>query len=501
MNDVFSARRALTVGVLTLCLALLAVLCLSPTSARALAPAQPIDPAAVTALEIHKFEQPEHLGAGADGLPQDTTGLTAVPGATFTATRVPGIDLMTNAGQLAAENLTVEAATLLVASQPASGSGTTDANGNASIAPLGVGLYFVQETVTPAGFVGSVPFLVTLPLTHPVLLDRWLSTVHVYPKNARVSISLEVTDRDAVTLGNTVGWLSKSGIPTQPVLDGYRVVQRIDPALRLVGDGSQVTVGFDVVGTPTLVSGTHYALNIDPVTGWITIDVLPAGLTVLAQVVRDHPGARLAIGYRTTVLGDGELVNEALLYPSKASIDGAPDAPAPLSATNVTKWGPLAVRVHERGNPTNLIQGAGFKVYLSAQDAARGTNPIVVNGVDEWVSDSDGMLRVPGLRFSGFADGLDRDVNEPLFRYYYVMPSFFPPGWTGVKVPLATTVFSTTDVNVITVVLWKESADDLTTTGGPQIAGLSILGALLIGGGLLFFVRRHTDRQRENATP
>ena len=468
------------------------------------APILSIDPDAVTAIEIHKFEQPDQLGAPATGLPQDTTGLTPVPGATFTAKRVPGIDLTTQSGQAAAAALTPAAAAPLVAAEPGAATGTTDGAGNATLAPLGVGLYFVDETVTPAGYVDAAPFLVALPLTNPVQLDRLLTTVHVYPKNAHVTISLDVVDRDAVTTGDEVAWISRSDIPHTAGLSGYRVVQRIDPRLELIDSGAHVQVRIEAPGTPAppeLVGGTHYTLTVDPATQQITVDFLAPGLALLEQAVHDNPSAQVRVDYRTTVLDEGELFNEALLYPSRASIDGDPGSPPPVSATNVTKWGPIAVRVHERGNPSNLIEGARFKVYLSAEDAMNGTNPIVIDGVDEWATDDNGMLRISGLRFSGFVDGLDRDTSDPLFRFYYVMPTSFPPGWIGVKEPLATTVFSTTEVNLLNVELWRETSGEgggLPVTGA-QMSGAILLGVALLGGGILLLVRRRRSRNHDEA--
>lgn len=325
MNAGIASRRAraFAASVVGLSLAFAAAL-VTPLAAHASpAAALPIDPGAVTAIEIHKFEQPEQLGAPATGLPQDTTGLTPVPGATFTAKAVPGIDLTTNAGQAAAAALTADDAAPLIAGEPVAASGTTDAVGNATLAPLGVGLYYVQETLTPAGFVGAAPFLVALPLTDPAALDGWLTAVHVYPKNSRVSIALDVIDAAAIALGDEVGWLSRSGIPNQAVIDGYRVVQRIDSRLELIDGGAHVTVGFDVPGAPVLLLGTHYTRTVDPITQQITVDFLPAGLAVLEAVVAAHSSAEVTVGYRTRVLADGELLNEALLYPNRATIDGA----------------------------------------------------------------------------------------------------------------------------------------------------------------------------------
>lgn len=474
-----------------------------------------IDPNAVTEIRIHKFEQPPTAGAPATGLPQPTSGLNPVAGATFTAKRVPGIDLTTNAGQAAAGALSLDQAAVLVASQPVVQTATTNAAGDARLAPLGVGLYYVSETVTPSGFVGSGDFLVALPLTIPDTRDGWLTTVHVYPKNVRVGISLDVIDRDAVKLGDVVRWISGSDIPKSPTIDGYQVVQKIDKRLELIDSGGHVTVGFDIPGTPELVRGSHYTLVFDPVANTITVNFTPAGLTLLESVAATHPTAQVNIDYRTKVLEQGELVNEALLYPNRASIDGGPGAPDPVKADNVTKWGPLIIEVHERGNPKNRIPGAKFKLYLTPEDALAGRNPIVVDGVEEWITDENGRLVIDGLRFSGFVDGLDREPGDPLFRYYYAMPTHFPPGWTGIKEPLEATVLSTTDAQVLTVVLWKvktpptdkpddpddpEDSDDpdMPETGA-QIAGYALLGAVLVGLGALLIARRR-NRDEESST-
>ncbi|MCB1273790.1 MAG: SpaH/EbpB family LPXTG-anchored major pilin [Leucobacter sp.] len=480
------------IGVLLSALLLLMML-LPAHAAHAVGPARAaIDPNAVTEIQVHKFEQPPTAGAPATGLPQPTAGLTPVPGAKFTAKKVPGIDLTTNAGQAQAANLTLDQAAALIASQPVAASATTDASGNAALTPLGVGLYYVSETFTPTGYVGSGDFLVALPLTNPDTLNSWLTTVHVYPKNVKVNISLDVNDQDAVTIGDTVHWTSRSDIPKVPTIDGYQVVQKIDSRLELIDDGTHVTVGFDTPGTPPLDLGTHYTKVFDPVTNTITVKFTPAGLTVLESVAQTHPTAQVKIDYSTNVLDEGELVNEALLYPNQASIDGGPGAPDPVKAKNTTKWGPLIIQVHERGNPKHMIPGAKFKLYLTPQDAIDGTNPIVVDGVDEWTTDEDGRLVINGLRFSGFVNGLDRDPSDPLYRYYYAMPTYFPPGWTGVKEPLRATVFSTTEAQVLTVVLWRTSTGgpDETPETGAHLAGYALLGAVLVGAGALLFVRR-----------
>lgn len=460
-------------------------------------------PAGPFTIEITKLEQPDALGQPANGLPiADAAAISPpVPDAEFSAWRVPGVDLSTNAGQQQAALLTPEAAAALVdTSSVPDARDITDNDGEATLDGLAIGIYYVAETSVPAGFVGSAPFLVALPLTNPVSLDGWLDTVHIYPKNSRVGIELQVFDANSVKLGDVVEWLSRSDIPNSGPIDGYRVEQQIDPKLRLLSGPGDIAVTLSGTGAPALVEGTHYTLSVDPATQLITIDFLPTGRTLLSQFVGAHPGAKVDIGYRTEVQDLGELTNRSLLYPSRAAIDAAPGSPAPPSATATTKWGALAAVVHERGNPSNLIRGAKFKLYLSEADARSGTNPIEVAGMSEWTSDAQGLLRIDGLRLSNFANGLDRDQSDPLYRYYYLAPVFFPAGWTGDTSPIRTTVTSTTQVNVLEVLLWRSGGGGGLPSTGAQMTGAAIVAALLIGAGVLFFLRRRRAEDEEETT-
>lgn len=492
------ARRA-AAGIAGAILATLSVFGGVTAATAAPAYAASIDPDAVTEIVVHKFEEPIEPGTPANGLPQDTTGLTPVNGATFTATRIPGIDLTTNAGQQQAAALTIADAAALVAGLAPDATGTTGSGGEpvgvTTLGPLGVGLYFVKETVTPAGFVGAASFIVALPLTHPVELDRWLTTVHVYPKNARAHIELDVIDADAVKLGDEVEWISRSDIPPLSNIDGYRVVQQIDPKLVLIDNGEHVKVSLDAPGAPTLVEGVDYTIVVSPDRRTVTVDFTERGREVLAEVNEQHPGAEVRIDYRTTVLAEGDLYNKALLYPSKATIDGDPGAPDPLEAVNHTKWGPLSVLVHEYGNPSNLIPGARFELFRTEEDARARRNPIVVEGVQEWTTDAQGRLIINGLRFSDFANGLDRETSDPLYRLYWAVPTHIPSGWVWVDDrPLAGAVNSSVEFQ--TLIFEVKLGNDLPVTGG-QIAGAAILAVLLLGGGAALLLARRRRREPE----
>ena len=462
---------------------------------------QPIDPSAVTEIVVHKFEEPTHAGMPANGLPQDTTGLTPVDGATFTATRIPDIDLTTNDGQKQAGELTVDEAAALVVGLTPDATGTTGSSGNpagvTTLQPLSVGLYLVSETSTPAGYVGAAPFLVALPLTHPTELDGWLTTVHVYPKNAKAGITLAVNDQNAVQLGDTVKWVSTSTIPSNLNIDGYQIDQIINPNLELVGlpgdPTSSVTLTIDCEACASLVAGEDYAMSYAPNTKTLTITMLDTGLQKLESAIAAHPAATVKVQYETVVLAEGVHTNEAVLYPSKSAIEEHQG----VSDTATTKWGPLSVLVNERGNPSNVIAGACFMIFASAVDAQKRQNPIEIDGVNTWVTDSQGRFVVQGLRFSDFANNLDRDKTDPLYRNYWAVPVCLPPGWTWVDdTPIAGSVNDVLEFETLNFLVKKSGA--LPVTGG-QMAGAGLLLALVLGGaGLTLMAAR--KRKKDEAT-
>lgn len=479
-----------------------------------------IDPDATTSIEIHKLAQPDALGDPVNGLPQQTHGIAPVAGAIFTAKRVPGIDLTTDEGQRAAGQLSAQDAAEQVANQPVAARSTTDAAGRATLAPLEVGLYLVHEIETPSGYVASAPFLVALPLTHPKTNSSWLNTVHVYPKNAKVSIELDVTDQDAVKVGDLVHWTSTSSIPNATNIDGYRVEQVLNSNLEFTQTGD-VEVSLTVDSGPELIADIDYTVTYSSDEHTITVDFLAPGRVKLQDAIAQDPHVQVQIDYDTTVLAEGEHTNEAILYPSQEAIEQQHG----IEDTAVTKWGPISVLVHEIDEPTNQIAGAKFQLYLSPEDAAAQRNPVTVDGVDEWETDAQGRLVVNGLRFSGFINGLERETSDPLYRYYWFVPIHLPDGWEWVDAtPQPGVVNSTVEYQTLNFLVQRsdvpvvtdpgspsspsqefageeptgeEGTGDLSATGA-QIVGVLVLAAVLVIGGLALVLRRRRDATERN---
>lgn len=479
------------------------------------------------AIEIHKLEQPSELTTTAVGLPQDVSGHAPVSGSTFTAQRVPGIDVLTNQGQRDAGNLNVAEAAQRVANQQVAAQAITDAHGRASLSSLASGVYYVQETDTPNGYTGSEPFLVVLPMTHPVDRDDWLSTVHVYPKDAAPGVTLDVIDQDAVKLGDSVQWISRSDIPRQASLHGYRVDQVINANLNLVGINAlhaAVAVSLDCDDCPALVAGDDYELSYDAATGTLATRFLASGLRKLETASAQDPTAQVLIEYETTVHNEGAHVNDAILYPNQSAIDQQRG----VSDTATTKWGSLAFLIHEHGHRDHLIAGARFELYLSLEDAHARQYPVVIDGVSEWTTDEHGRVLIHGLRFSNFVNGLDREPSDPLYRLYWAVPTYVPEDWSLVDdTPLAGVVNDTVDYQtlifeVLSTTAAPPESDEPAVPGKPpaeggmmppprdgdiamtgaQIMGLLVLAAALVVTGLLLLRRRRASHdQSGNVVP
>ncbi len=462
-----------------------------------------------TTLAIHKLEQPEEYGSAASGHEQDTTGMTPIDGVTFTATLVPGIDPSTVEGMEQAQALTIPEALLLIAGQAESATGVTGEDGTGQLdLSLLPGLYLIQEISGPAGIVESAPFLVPMPYVDGT--GQTLATVHVYPKNAVVDATLTVADREAVSCGNSVEWASYTDIPHQRSVSAY-VVENV------VADGLAAPTPAAV----TVALSGHISLTSDDYTNVaVTIDGRAAirttfsksGLAKLGEARVMDPAVQVVIKYSTVVSGPGIHTNEVRLLAgenasSRATLGSTTGAGTPpVTATATTKFGPLQIIATEKGNPSNRIPGATFRLYTSAEDAAAGRNPITIDGKDLFTTDANGQITIGCLRFSDYVDGLDRDPSDPLYRNYVAVPQSYPAGWTGDMAPKTGLVNEVATAIVLDFEAWKETPpgpkppNPLPDTGA-RVAGAAALGAVLLGaGGLMVARRRDEDDERSEET-
>jgi len=509
-----SISRRIAVACAVIIAALLASLVAIPAAHAASLPSGPFT------IEIHKYEQPGEVGYPGNGLPLDLSALPStdpVPGAVFTAIRVPGIDVTTNAGQQQAEALTLQQARDAIAGEPGV-EATTDDFGNATIGGLSAGLYFVSETATPDGFVGAADFLVMLPLTNPDTGADWLSTVHVYPKNDNVGAgtALHVHDEDVWACDDPVTWTPVASIPAAPTIDGYIIQNLLDPGLALVGTLDDVTVS--VTGV-TVDRPTDYIVRSAAIDGREAFEIAftAQGRQKLAEARAADPDARVTLGYQTVVRDEqpGEFTNEMRLLPTAAAIDHAGvvnvayrSSPAPAAAaigalvsTNTVKFGALLIIVSEQGNPGNRIPGATIQLFRTPEDAVAKTDPIECAGEISWVSDANGEALIPCLRLSNFENGVQLAPSDPRIRDYWAVMGEVPSGWQGSTAAfpmqvLSTSILHPTIAELFLVRTGDGGGGDLSETGA-RITGLAMLGILLAGVGATFLLRRRNRGEEE----
>lgn len=488
-----SNRGRVTALLSTLAIAALTLLGVA-TSASAADPLP--DPSETGSLTIHKFVTPDSpTGLPNNGTQVDTTGLTPLPGVSFSVQRVGGIDLTTNQGwsdaaalsntfDLADPNGSVTAAGHTL-SAAAGSPVTTDGNGVASLSSLPLGLYLVQETSYPAGATPAAPFLVSIPLTDPVTNDGWLYDVHVYPKNATTNVTKTVQDAGAIKLGDTVTWTITGDIPNVDPIDAYKIVDEMDAKL----DYQSATVTLSD-GT-AVAAGTDYTTTFDSASNTLTVEFTAAGRTILAA----HPNAQVEVAVSSTVNAVGEIANTALLYPNQVSYDVQPGQPGGPVVTPpvLTKWGSITVlKTDDEGA---ALPGASFSVYASQDDAEAGTNPISLGGTTTFTAGADGTLTIAGLRYSDYANGTTVAPGDPGYQSYWLVETKAPSGYELLADPIEfeiTAATSTVGTDLTVENVPSNAGFELPFTGGAGRTTVYVVGVLLLlaAAGIIVMNRR-----------
>lgn len=516
-----SRKRSFLAGISAV--AASAMLIIAGGSAAQAAPSIPTGDGSIT---VHKFVQPAVNGADNNGLELPTgatDGWTPLAGAEFTAKLVPGIDLTTNAGWLAAQQLSVSDAATAAAGSPGIASGLTGADGLATIAPLPIGLYLVEETTTPAGHIGAAPFLVTIPMTHPTDLDKWISDVHVYPKNATIG-SKTVEDKDAIQLGDSVVWTIKGAVQAPASgqkITGYAIADKLDAKLTYQATpGAVATITQPDAVAGQLIAGTDYKVTVFASSNTVAAILTATGLEKLTAAKLSNPTTEVQLVVPTVVNAVGEIENTGLIFPNGEGVDqgfgGDPGNPTdPTDPTDkceencyttpgaITKWGDITFTKVNDATPAVGLAGAEFQIY-AVDPSTTGATPLELS-IDDlgtksntFVSTADGTVVIPGLRYSNWANGVLIDDNHDDFQPYWIVETKAPEGFELLAQPIKV------KLNEKVVVLDGAAAGDFTNlvnvkknagfelplTGGAGTWMLTAGGLLLIVGGGVLAIRR-----------
>jgi hypothetical protein len=142
--------------------------------------------------------------------------------------------------------------------------------------------------------------------------------------------------------------------------------------------------------------------------------------------------------------GLGAIFNRALLFPSKAAIEGTEGAQPLPSNPAVTRWGSFRIlKTNERKEP---LTGAVFALYVTGtsttptDEELKQLRPLK----SDLRTGSDGMLAITGLRYSAWVSGSEVSPGSPGYQHYWLVETDAPSGYGLLAEPLGFVVDDST---------------------------------------------------------
>ena len=469
-----------------------------------------LDATKTGSITIHKLVKDDTNGTTAgNGLEDGTATGTPLDGATFTVQKLTNVDLTTQAGweKLAGFNGNVD--TAKADGVDTAVEKTTAGGGLAKFDSLPLGAYIVTETVTPAGYVGSKPFIITVPMTHPTDLNKWVYDVHAYPKNSKAGVEKTVKDDTTPAIGSEISYTIKSDVPAAEALDYYDVVDQYDKRVELPEAKVALKLINGKTGEVALVKGTDYKLvaadGTDGKTKFWTAEFTAAGRQKLLDNRKDDTTKvqmDLSGTVKDKVEADGLFKNKAILLPNAPSngwTPGSGEVPPPdyPNSEVVSKFGKVKITKVNAKDDTQKLQGAEFEVYKCTPQStptanfesvdARLDEKLSPAGTTTYTTDTDGVVTIDGLRNNDWEN--NATVAEADRGWYCLVETKAPEGFELQTRPIAFQVLESNskadnEYTLATTVkdVPKNGGFNLPLTGAAGIGVLIGAGALLVGG-------------------
>ena len=469
-----------------------------------------LDTSKTGSITIHKLVKDATNGTTAgNGLEDANASGDPLDGATFTVERLTNVDLTTQAGweKLAGFNGNVD--TAKADGVDAAKTKTTAGGGLATFDSLPLGAYVVTETVTPAGYVGSKPFIITVPMTHPTDLNKWVYDVHAYPKNSKAGIEKTVADADTPAVGSAISYTIKSDIPAAEALDFYDVVDQYDKRVELPEANIALKIIDGKTGEVALAKDTDYKLiaadGTDGKTKFWTAEFTAAGRQKLLDNRKDD-NTKVQMDLSGTVKdkveADGLFKNKAVLLPNAPSNGWKPNSgevPPPdyPNSEVVSKFGKVKITKVNAKDDTKKLEGAEFEVYKCTPATKPTENFQSVDatldkklspaGKETYATDANGEVTIDGLRNNDWEN--NAAVAEADRGWYCLVETKAPEGFELQPRPIAFQVLESNskadnEYTLATTVkdVPKNGGFNLPLTGAAGIGVLIGAGALLVGG-------------------
>lgn len=412
---------------------------------------------------------------------------------------------------------------------------TAETTGIATFTNLATGVYYVEETRTPAGHVPSQPFLVYLPMTAKNN-QGWNYNVHVYPKNSTVKITKTVKDADVHAAGGdgnaadkALNFVLDTDIPAVPsggYVNRFNVVDKLDTKL----DHNSLTAKVELlegIDNLTQLDESHYTLNKgngNDQPAYVSFN--KKGLTELSKQV--NKGKKVRVTFTVKVKADtiGTITNakegETDTWadigvtppgPDTPPGDGVPPneptPPGPTPPPTVikpetevqVKYGEIVIKKKGEGDDSEGLDGATFEFYECTR-ATEDAVPVLageklrVSGKTDWTTATDaqkgkGHASIKGVHISTLVDNVVVESNGQ--KTYCLVETVAPAGYELLPAPYwVGSITETTKDVAIEIVNLKSDKVRLPNTGGAGIIAFGIVGLAVIGAGI-FAARRNKD--------
>lgn len=499
-------------------------------------------------IKIHKYESgslaPET--ASPTGTPEAKG--TPVPGVVFTAYRITNVDPKKQAdwemmskikvpADACGANWTTPTLKLADASQTAAqfaegkASGQTDAQGEASISGLSVGLYLLCETQAPASVQKrAMPFLVSMPTPNPTAdaADGWLYEVNVYPKNVVIEAPKKgiAVKTNGLKTNDQIEYPVTVKVPSIAKTDQFTYFMVNDVMQTGNAQSSMPSVEIKEADAPSFTTVDVNLYKVDTTTG-TTISFTRAGLDYL----QTKPNAQVRVTYKAmanTITANGEIPNTANFY---VNTEKKPDVPpqtppeppttppndpqVPPFPTNTVKssWGDLVITKTDKGN-NKPLSGATFEIYNAADPFAADCSTqkstgdaIAVDGKTEFTTGADGTVAIEGLFVDSkeFAAGTAENAMalDHAKRCYVLKETAAPAGYVMPADPFKAVAIQagTTTADDVTINNTRVPIVDMPMTGANgrllMIIGGSVLALTALGAAFILAKKRRSQDSKE----
>ena len=430
---------------------------------------------------------------------------------------------------------------------------TTDENGLATLQNANLGVYYVVENlkdsekitsegkeVDKAGLSGAASFFVTLPMTNPDNETAWMYDVYVYPKNQNSGIEKEVLDavkdtpnQDGYKVGENITFRIKSDITAVDAnVDGK--VDGADIEYYAIWDDLQKELEFQANPAPVLkivkkdgktevplVADTDYKQAVEgQKVSWSMTD---AGLNKLAAADGGTVVTEFVVKVKS-MPGNGVVKNTAKFYPNGNSLSKPtkpgetpppPDEGVPSNET-VTYYGKIVIEKYDPQNKQANVAGAVFHLYRDLNDNGKceadevaPDKSIMEATVAKNAETGKYEATFSGLHVSTYWNNTDKEGNKTAGHIlapskYCVVETKAPDGYNldaqprPVEIDHATGTAQAAPFTTLKVANEESNlGNKLPLTGAAGVVIISLLGAALIGGGAVFYVR--SPRRPKNA--